>query len=81
MDGGDVAFGSILAIGVSILFASTCATGKDWGRNEARREAWDHERTVQENDKCALRGLVLLRGQLGEYVCVVPGSERGRRRP
>lgn len=34
-----------------------------------------------ENDKCALRGLVLLRGQQGEFVCVVPGSERTRVKP
>jgi hypothetical protein len=43
----------------------------------------DDARAAQavENSKCSLRGLVLLRGQLGEYVCVVPGSERGRRKP
>jgi hypothetical protein len=41
----------------------------------------DEDTTRSENAKCALRGLVLLRGQLGEFVCVVPGSERGRRKP
>jgi hypothetical protein len=65
------------ALAAAGLLATTCGTGKRWGREQA----WDHERTVQENAKCALRGLVLLRGQLGEFVCVTPGSERGRRKP
>ena len=41
----------------------------------------DPERTAAENDKCSLQGGVLLCGQLGEFVCVKPGSEKWRRKP
>jgi hypothetical protein len=51
------------------------------GHVDATRSAWDRHTTEIENAKCSLRGLQLLRGQLGEYVCVMPGSERGRRKP
>jgi hypothetical protein len=53
--------------------------GLSFGRAAQKRDDDAAERA--ENSKCALRGLVLLRGQLGEYVCVTPGSERGRRKP
>lgn len=60
---------------MTTLVIKGCDTAYDIGRDEWFR-GQEHE-----NEKCALRGLVLLRGQLGEYVCVVPGSERGRRKP
>lgn len=77
IDWGDVASGGFLLLAAAGLLLTTCGKGKDWGREEA----WDHSRTVIENEKCALRGLVLLRGQLGEFVCVRPGSERTRVKP
>jgi hypothetical protein len=66
-----------LALGYAIYVAG------DMKEIHDRREARELEAatTRTENSKCALRGLVLLRGQLGEFVCVVPGSERGRRKP
>jgi hypothetical protein len=58
-------------VGATLIKGVQEAVANRTGRAEQRTE----------NEKCALRGLVLLRGQMGEYVCVVPGSERHRSKP
>jgi hypothetical protein len=66
----------ILILGLAIpIFAFA---GLWSGMRRGKIDAWDATTTAIENDRCALRGLVLLRGQAGEFVCVQPGAEKYR---
>jgi hypothetical protein len=68
-----------LALIVSGALMATGGCAYDCGRDSGKAAAAAEGQTRIENDKCALQGGELFRGQMGEFVCVKPGSVKWRR--
>ncbi len=60
--------GAFLGGVVMIIFACIAREGRTQLINH------DEAAELRENERCAYRGAILLRGQQNEFVCVKPGS-------